>query len=294
MNYHTGTRVAFGRPGRQPRSSRRPCRHRVRFPRGSSPCRSAISLVRRWRSVFGDVGRLARIHGTRRVYVIAPMVSFAMDRPEHVIAKLERRWRVQVTKRCLREVEKVRANGASVVVLGPGPEDLEAIGANLMDVGIVVGSTCWRPVCVPACRRFATRTTLGPTTCRCRPRRSFIVGLAGQPLRADLRSLRCAVELLRRNAFQLAADQRYRRFDVGIDVEHAAVALCRDGRSPVDLLVPCRSRHGTSRSSSRRRSPVPSCLSEPSRSAPPTNFFANDGISVNRIAARQSCSRRRP
>ena len=31
--------------------------------------------------------------------------------------------------------EKVRANGASVVVLGPGPEDLEAIGANLMDVG---------------------------------------------------------------------------------------------------------------------------------------------------------------
>ena len=73
--------------------------------------------------------------GLDEVYVIAPMVSFAMDRPEHVIAKLERRWRVQVTKRCLREVEKVRANGASVVVLGPGPEDLEAIGANLMDVG---------------------------------------------------------------------------------------------------------------------------------------------------------------
>ena len=72
--------------------------------------------------------------GLDEVYVIAPMVSFAMDRPEHVIAKLERRWRVQVTKRCLREVEKVRANGADVVVLGPGPEDLEAIGANLMDV----------------------------------------------------------------------------------------------------------------------------------------------------------------
>jgi NTE family protein len=50
-----------------------------------------------------------------------------------MLGRVERRWRVQVTKRCLSEVDKVRAGGADVVVLGPGPEDLEAMGANVMD-----------------------------------------------------------------------------------------------------------------------------------------------------------------
>lgn len=67
------------------------------------------------------------------VYVLAPMLSFAMDQPDGVLGRMERRWRVQVTKRCLHEVDKVRAGGAEVFVLGPGPEDLEAMGANVMD-----------------------------------------------------------------------------------------------------------------------------------------------------------------
>ena len=46
---------------------------------------------------------------------------------------MERRWRVQVTKRCLFEVDKLRAGGAEVTILGPGPDDLEAMGANVMD-----------------------------------------------------------------------------------------------------------------------------------------------------------------
>jgi len=71
--------------------------------------------------------------GLDEVYVIAPMVSFHMDRPDHLLARLERTWRVQVTKRCLNEVEKVRAGGTDVTVLGPGAEDLAAIGGNLMD-----------------------------------------------------------------------------------------------------------------------------------------------------------------
>ena len=60
--------------------------------------------------------------------------TFHFDRPSSLLTRLERRWRVQVTKRCLREVEKVRSAGADVTVIGPGPEDLEAIGANLMDL----------------------------------------------------------------------------------------------------------------------------------------------------------------
>ena len=71
--------------------------------------------------------------GLDEVFVIAPMVSFHLDRPDHLLARLERTWRVQVTKRCLNEVEKVRAGGPDVTVLGPGAEDLAAIGGNLMD-----------------------------------------------------------------------------------------------------------------------------------------------------------------
>ncbi len=79
-----------------------------------------------------SVGLLAGLD-LDEVYVLAPMLSFAMDQPDTVLGRMERRWRVQVTKRCLSETDKVRAGGADVVVLGPGPEDLEAMGANVMD-----------------------------------------------------------------------------------------------------------------------------------------------------------------
>jgi NTE family protein len=70
--------------------------------------------------------------GLEEVFVLAPMVSFALDRPSSLLARAERRWRLQVTRRCLREVGKVHAGGTDVTVLGPGPEDLAAMGSNLM------------------------------------------------------------------------------------------------------------------------------------------------------------------
>jgi NTE family protein len=70
--------------------------------------------------------------GLDEVFVLAPMVSFAFDRPASLLARAERRWRAQVTRRCLREVAKVHASGTEVTVLGPGPEDLAAMGSNLM------------------------------------------------------------------------------------------------------------------------------------------------------------------
>lgn len=71
--------------------------------------------------------------GVDEVYVIAPMVSFTTDSPSSIQARLERRWRAQVTKVCRDEMALVRAAGAAVYAVGPGPKDLEAIGANLMD-----------------------------------------------------------------------------------------------------------------------------------------------------------------
>jgi NTE family protein len=68
------------------------------------------------------------------VYVLAPQVSFVRDAPSQWRTRVERQWRNRVTLRALRELHKVHADGAEVTMIGPGEEDLEAIGANLMDV----------------------------------------------------------------------------------------------------------------------------------------------------------------
>ena len=73
--------------------------------------------------------------GLTEVFVVAPMVSFAMDEPAQLTTRLERRWRSRVTRRCLHEVALLHGQGTDVTVIGPGPADLEAIGGNLMDVG---------------------------------------------------------------------------------------------------------------------------------------------------------------
>ena len=75
---------------------------------------------------------LAR-EGLDEVYVLAPMAAFAADRPRTVGARLERRWRRQVTRRLVGECQTLSRAGTAVTVLGPGPEDLAQIGANMMD-----------------------------------------------------------------------------------------------------------------------------------------------------------------
>jgi len=67
--------------------------------------------------------------------VLAPMASFDYDEPTSVASKVERGFRRTVTRRMVREAGKVRAAGTQVTMIGPGREDLEAIGANMMDPG---------------------------------------------------------------------------------------------------------------------------------------------------------------
>jgi len=133
MDYETGKRVVFGRPGapvaRMPEAVMASCA----IPGWFAPVRiggrdyvdgGAVSAT----SV--DVVVHERLD---EVYVIAPMVSFERDHPTGFGARLERMWRGQVTSRAIAEAQAVEATGARVRVLGPGPEDLAAIGANLMD-----------------------------------------------------------------------------------------------------------------------------------------------------------------
>ena len=134
MDYETGERVPFGRADVPVAPLSKAVMASCSIPGWFEP----VEINGRyyvdggtWSATNAD---LMAGQGLDEVYVIAPMVSFHFDRPGSVMTRLERRWRVQVTKRCLREVEKVRNSGADATVIGPGPEDLEAIGANLMDL----------------------------------------------------------------------------------------------------------------------------------------------------------------
>lgn len=134
MDLHESRRVAFGRPGSPTAPLSSAVKASCAIPSWFQPVEiNGHKYVDGGACSATSVDLVADL-GLDEVYVLAPMVSFALDRPSNMIARLERRWRAQVTRRCLHEAEKVRANGASVVLLGPGPEDLEAMGGNVMDV----------------------------------------------------------------------------------------------------------------------------------------------------------------
>jgi NTE family protein len=133
MDYDTGRRVAFGQPG---------------APQATMPDAVMASCsIPGWYAPLEIGGRryidggtlsptsldLLADAGLDEVYVLAPMISFDYDEPSSVVGRMERRFRRLMTKKVLREAGKVRRRGSSVTLLGPGHEDLEAIGINLMD-----------------------------------------------------------------------------------------------------------------------------------------------------------------
>lgn len=134
LDYDDGKRVAFGRPGAPTAPLSNAVMASCAIPAWFRPVRiNGRDYVDggTWSATNAD---LVAGHGLDELYVLAPMVSFHLDRPQHLLTRLERRWRLQVTKRCLKEADKVRANGAAVTVVGPGPEDLEVMGGNVMDL----------------------------------------------------------------------------------------------------------------------------------------------------------------
>jgi NTE family protein len=133
MDYDTGQRTVFGREGDPISPLSLAVQSSCSIPAWYSPV-----VIDGHRYVDGgacsanSVDIVANL-GLDEVFVVAPMVSFHLDRPSRLITRIERTWRMKVTKRCLNEVEKVRRGGAEVTVLAPGAEDLAAIGGNLMD-----------------------------------------------------------------------------------------------------------------------------------------------------------------
>jgi NTE family protein len=133
MDYEDGRRVVFGRPGAPVAPLSSAVMASCAIPGWFAPV-----LINGRTFVDGGAVSATSIDvvahaGLDEVYVVAPMMSFAMDSPSGVTARLERRWRAEVTKAALNEASLVRAAGTHVRMVGPGPEDLVAIGANLMD-----------------------------------------------------------------------------------------------------------------------------------------------------------------
>ncbi|MGL5856856.1 MAG: patatin-like phospholipase family protein [Angustibacter sp.] len=133
MDYETGRRVAFGRDSQPDVPLADAVMASCAIPGWYQPVRiGAHRYVDGGTCSPTSVDLLAG-RGLDEVWVLAPAISFAMDRPQSIPVRLERRWRSRMTRRCLREVAKVHATGTEVTVLGPGPQDLEAFGANVMD-----------------------------------------------------------------------------------------------------------------------------------------------------------------
>lgn len=133
MDYHSGARTVFGREDSPVAPLADVVMASCAIPGWFQPVTIGDRTYVDGGAVSATSVDLLAGTGLDEVIVLAPMVSEEFDHPQGLWIHVERRWRIEVTRRCLAEVEQVRASGIPVTVLGPGAQDLEAIGANLMD-----------------------------------------------------------------------------------------------------------------------------------------------------------------
>jgi NTE family protein len=134
LDYDTGERAAFGRPGAPPASISDAVMASCAIPGWYQPM-----LIGDHRFIDGGAWSTTNLdllagEGLDEVFVLAPQVSFDADAPTQWASRLERQWRNRQTLRVVREVSTVHRQGTDVTVLGPGRADLQAIGGNLMDL----------------------------------------------------------------------------------------------------------------------------------------------------------------
>lgn len=133
MDFDTGRRVVFGRTGSPELPLSTAVRASCAIPAWFAPVEAA---GRR----FVDIGTItsASLDVVRplqldEVWVFAPMASLEPDAPKGAAARAERAFRRTITRRLQREAAALAATGTAVRIVTPGPEDLSAMGANLMD-----------------------------------------------------------------------------------------------------------------------------------------------------------------
>ena len=133
VDYGTGQRVLFGHQGAPWASLTEAVVASCSIPGWYEP---AVIGGRRY--VDGGVRSMTSLDvlgGTdvQEVYVLAPMASTEPDHPLQPHLRMERRLRQVLTHVLVRQARALGAQGRRVTVLTPGPRDLAAMGANLMD-----------------------------------------------------------------------------------------------------------------------------------------------------------------
>lgn len=134
VDYDSGRRVVFGRAGAPPSSLADAVLASCAIPGWVAPRRIGDR-----RYIDGGVASvtslalLARCRELDEVYVLAPLASHHYDRPLDPFAQVERAVRRFVTGQLEREIRAVRNAGIRVRVMTPGPEDLAAMGGNVMN-----------------------------------------------------------------------------------------------------------------------------------------------------------------
>ena len=133
VDYDTGQRVLFGQPG-APRAT---------LPEAvvascSIPGWYEAAIIGGRRYVDGGVRSATSLDvlgatDVQDVYVLAPMASTEPDHPLQPHLRMERRIRQVLTHALVRQARTLAARGKRVTVLTPGPQDLAAMGINLMD-----------------------------------------------------------------------------------------------------------------------------------------------------------------
>jgi NTE family protein len=130
-DYRTGRRVVFGRDAEAALSDAvvASCAIPAWYPPAVIDGRPYIDGG----AVSNASADLVADAGVDEAYVFAPMASIERDRPRSPVSRIERAIRRAITRGIVADIESVRAGGARVMLVTPGPEDLAVIGANLMN-----------------------------------------------------------------------------------------------------------------------------------------------------------------
>ena len=136
-DYRSGRRVVFGREslGRPPRRS------------SLADAVTASCSIPAWYpptvidgTPYIDGGTISnasvdllRGTGVEEVYVFAPMASVEIDRARTAVGRVERAVRRAITRGIMADAARLRAGGTRVCLITPEPDDLAAMGVNLMN-----------------------------------------------------------------------------------------------------------------------------------------------------------------
>jgi NTE family protein len=132
-DYSTGRRVVFGREGDPEASLADAVCASCAIPAWYAPMKIGGSAYIDGGTRSNASVDLLREESWDEVFVLAPMAAVVPDSPRSPVAMVERRVRKAITRGITHDVDALRQDGAAVTLLTPGREDLEVMGANLMN-----------------------------------------------------------------------------------------------------------------------------------------------------------------